>query len=147
MSEQHAINEFVDVSMEKIRSLIDSDTIMGSPILCQDGTTVIPVSKVSVGFGYGGSDLPTRTSKEYFGGGAGGGISVKPIGFLVIKDGHVQLMQMTMDADKSNVFIEKLPEMIDKISDVVSKIKTQVKSKPKNKKKLEDISEDSFTDE
>ncbi|MDE6657760.1 MAG: sporulation protein YtfJ [Oscillospiraceae bacterium] len=140
MSEQHAINEFIDVSMEKIRSLIDSDTMMGSPILCEDGTTVIPISKISVGFGYGGSDLPTRTNKEYFGGGAGGGISVKPIGFLVIKDGNVQLMQMTMEANKTNALIEKLPEMIDKVSDMVSKAKTQVKSKAK--KKSEEVSAD-----
>lgn len=129
---EHAINEFVGISMDKIRSLVDSDTMIGSPILCGDGTTVIPVSKVSVGFASGGSDLPTRTSKEYFAGGAGGGMSVKPIGFLVVKDGNVRLMQMTMDADKGNVLLEKLPEMIDKIGDMFSK----------DKKKSEDVSAD-----
>ncbi|MBD5143806.1 MAG: sporulation protein YtfJ [Oscillospiraceae bacterium] len=139
MSEQHVINEFVGTSMDKIRSLIDSDTMMGNPITCGDGTTVIPVSKISVGFASGGSDIPTRTSKEYFAGGAGGGISVKPVGFLVIKDEQVRLMQMTMEADKTNVFMEKVPEIIDKISDIVSKGKNQIKSKSKTKKKAEDI--------
>ncbi|MDE5737036.1 MAG: sporulation protein YtfJ [Oscillospiraceae bacterium] len=142
MSEQHVINEFVGTSMDKIRSLIDSDTMMGNPITCGDGTTVIPISKVSVGFASGGSDIPTRTSKEYFAGGAGGGMSVKPVGFLVIKDEQVRLMQMTMEADKTNVLMEKVPEIIDKISDMVSKGKNQIKSKSKDKKKTEDISAD-----
>ena len=87
MSER-AINSYMGVSMEKIRNMVDSNTMIGDPIPCGDGTTIIPVSKVSVGFASGGSDLPTRTAKEYFAGGAGGGISVKPIGFLVVKNGE-----------------------------------------------------------
>ena len=72
MSEQ-TINQFMGVSLEKIRSLVDSNTIIGDPITCGNETTVIPVSKISVGFASGGSDLPTRTQKNYFAGGAGGG--------------------------------------------------------------------------
>lgn len=120
---EHAINGFVGISMEKIRTMMDVNTMMGDPIVCGDGTTVIPVSKVSVGFGSGGSDLPTRTSKEYFSGGAGGGISIKPVGFLVVKDGDVKLVQMTMEADKFNVLLDMVPGLIEKVTSAISKKK------------------------
>lgn len=122
---EHAINGFMGVSMEKIRSLVDANTMMGDPITCPDGTTVIPISKVSVGFASGGSDLPTRTSKEYFAGGAGGGMSVNPIGFLVLQDGNVQLVQLTMGADKANVLLDMLPGLIDKVKEMIPKKKDE----------------------
>ena len=120
---EHAINSYMGISMEKIRSLVDANTMLGDPITCGDGTTVIPVSKVSVGFASGGSDLPTRTSKEYFAGGAGGGMSVKPVGFLVVKQGDVELIQLTMGADKGNVLLDMLPGLIDKVSGLFGKKK------------------------
>lgn len=122
MSER-TINQFMGVSMEKIRSLVDSNTIIGDPISCGDGVTIIPVSKISVGFASGGSDLPTRTQKEYFAGGAGGGMSVKPVGFLVVKNGEVELVQLTMNADKGNVMLDMLPGLIDKIAGLIKKDK------------------------
>lgn len=122
MSER-AINGFMGISMEKIRSLVDSNTIIGDPISCGDGVTVIPVSKISVGFASGGSDLPTRTQKDYFAGGAGGGMSVKPVGFLVVKGGDVQLMQLTLNADKGNLALEMLPDLIDKVAGYLKKDK------------------------
>ena len=118
---EHAINGFMGISMEKIRSVGDANTMIGDPIHCGDGTTVIPVSKVSLGFASGGSDLPTRTAKAYFAGGAGAGMSVKPIGFLVIQNGDVRLIQLSMNADKGNVALNMVPEIIDKISSLISK--------------------------
>lgn len=129
---EHTINQFMGVSMEKIRSLVDSNTIIGDPIACGDGVTIIPISKISVGFASGGSDLPTRTQKDYFAGGAGGGMSVKPVGFLVSKNGEVELMQLTMNADKGNVLLDMLPDLIDKISGLLKKDKgtEPVKAEP-----------------
>ncbi len=118
---EHAINGFVGISMEKIRNFVDTNTMMGDPINCKDGTTVIPISKISVGFGSGGSDLPTRTAKEYFAGGAGGGISIKPVGFLVAKDGDVKLVQLTMNADKANVLLDMVPGLVDKVISLIPK--------------------------
>ena len=69
MAEQHPINGLMDTSMEKIRELVDVNTIIGDPITSPDGTIIIPVSKVSFGFVAGGSDLPTKTPKEVFAGG------------------------------------------------------------------------------
>jgi sporulation protein YtfJ len=118
---EHAINGFMGISMEKIRSVVDANTMIGDPIHCGDGTTVIPVSKVSLGFASGGSDLPTRTAKEYFAGGAGAGMSVKPVGFLVVQNGDVRLIQLSMSADKGNVALNMVPDIIDKISGIISK--------------------------
>ncbi len=118
---EHAINGFMGISMEKIRSVVDANTMIGDPIQCGDGTTVIPVSKVSLGFASGGSDLPTRTAKEYFAGGAGAGMSVKPVGFLVVQNGDVRLVQLSMSADKGNVALNMIPEIIDKISALLPK--------------------------
>ncbi len=118
---EHAINGFMGISMEKIRSVVDANTMIGDPIQCGDGTTVIPVSKVSLGFASGGSDLPTRTAKEYFAGGAGAGMSVKPVGFLVVQNGDVRLVQLSMNADKGNVALNMIPEIIDKISALIPK--------------------------
>ncbi len=127
---EHAINGFMGISMEKIRSLVDANTMMGDPVSCGDGTTIIPVSKVSVGFASGGSDLPSRSSKDYFAGGAGGGMSVKPVGFLVVHNGEVELMQLTMGASKENVLIEKLPALIDKIKEMLPSKKGKGEAEP-----------------
>ena len=115
------LNDIIGTSLEKIKALADGETVIGSPITTPGGTTVIPVSKVSLGFASGGSDLPTRTAKEYFAGGAGAGMSVKPVGFLVIQNGDVRLIQLSMSADKGNVALNMVPDIIDKISGIISK--------------------------
>lgn len=113
---EHTINQFMGISMEKIRSMVDSNTMIGDPITCGDGTTVIPVSKVSLGFVSGGSDLPTRTTKEYFSGGAGAGMSVKPVGFLVVHGDMVKMIPVPSDGDKTGALVGMIPEAVEKIS-------------------------------
>ena len=83
----HPINGLIDSALQNLRNLVDANTIIGQPINAADGTTIIPVSKVSFGFASGGSDLPTTKQGEPFGGGAGGGVSIQPLGFLVIHQG------------------------------------------------------------
>ena len=77
-------------SFENLRTLIDVNSIIGDPINTQDGTVIIPVSKVTFGYGMGGSDLPTN-KREAFGGATAGGVTIQPIAFLIVKDGNVQL--------------------------------------------------------
>lgn len=132
---EHAINGFIGVSVEKIRNLVDTDTMIGKPIPCGEGLTVIPISKITVGFASGGSDLPTRTNKEYFAGGAGAGMSVKPVGFLVVKDGEVQMVQMSeKGGDSTSAIMDKIPVLIDKVSEVFKEKKSDKKEKVKVKK-------------
>ena len=96
----NAIEGILGVSMEKIREMVDVNTIIGDPISAPNGTTIIPVSKVSFGFASGGSDLPTQAA-EKFAGGAGAGVTVKPQAFIVIKtDGDVELLELVRQADR-----------------------------------------------
>ena len=140
---EHTINSFIGVSVEKIRNLVDTDTMMGKPISCGDGTTIIPISKISVGFASGGSDLPTRTNKEYFAGGAGAGMSVTPVGFLVVSNGEVRMVQMSeKGGDSAAAIMDKIPDLIDKVKDALSKDKKpdkKEKVKVKKSDKLETV--------
>jgi sporulation protein YtfJ len=130
MSEK--LNETIKNSMEHIKQMIDVNTVVGKPIDFPDGTHIIPVSKVSFGFGSGGSDLPTKSEKELFGGGTGAGVSIQPLAFIIIKsDGDVKLLQMSMSASKENAIINTIPDVIDKVSDMFSK------DKDKNEKSKE----------
>ncbi|MGN0585555.1 MAG: GerW family sporulation protein [Ruminococcus sp.] len=134
-NEKSKINQMMSITMEKIREMGDVETIIGDPIEAGD-TTIIPVSKVSYGFASGGSDLPAKQNpKDLFGGGAGAGVTVQPIAFLVVsKDGNVRLMQITDSDDKVSNIIRSVPELIDKISDMVKSRKDGKENKEEDKK-------------
>ena len=89
-----------------------------------DGTLILPVSKVSFGFASGGSDFPSKTPKELFGGGSGAGVSISPIAFLVVKDGNVRMIQLaSQDASTADRIINALPETLDKLQELFKKDK------------------------
>ena len=117
---EHPINDLMGVTMEKIREMVDVNTIVGTPITCADGATIIPLSKVSYGFASGGSDLPAKVEKDLFGGGSGAGISIQPVAFLVILNGEVKLMQLSIDASTPNALINLVPDVMEKISGFMS---------------------------
>lgn len=120
----HNLEALVKTATEKIKEMIDTETVIGTPITTSNGTTIIPVSKVSVGFGSGGSDLPTKQTKDLFGGGAGGGVTIQPLAFItVLPDGNVKLLQLTVNAPKENAALAMIPDIVDKISDMISKPK------------------------
>lgn len=114
------LEKLVDTAMQKIHELADCETVVGKPITA-DGTTIIPISKVSVGFTSGGSDLPTKGSKDLFGGGTAGGVTMQPIAFITITDGEVKLLQMSVNASKENALINMVPDVIDKITNFINK--------------------------
>ena len=107
------------VSMDKIREMVDVQTIIGDPILVGTEITIIPISKVSYGFASGGSDLPAKVPKDLFGGGTGAGVSIQPVAFLVVQNGDVRLLQMTEGGDTANNLIRTLPEVVNKVTDMV----------------------------
>ena len=120
-NEKHPISELMDSSLQNLRTLVDADTVVGEAITTPDGTVIIPVSKVSFGFASGGSDIPTIKQAGQFGGGAGGGVSVQPIAFLVIKDGHVELLQMNDSKTTADRIVTMAPEMVDKFAELFAK--------------------------
>lgn len=122
MNESTKIEALVNTAMTKLREIADCQTIVGKEVVTADGTTIIPISKVSFGFASGGSDLPTK-AKDTFGGGSGGGVSIQPMAFIVISNGEVKLLQMTANADKGNAIINMVPEVIDKVTAFLGKKK------------------------
>ena len=101
-------------TIQKIREMVDVNSVIGQPISTPDGVTIIPVSKVSAGFGGGGSDF---AKNEAFGGGVGGGVSVTPICFLIVKDGTVRMMPVATPANTTaDRIVEMVPDTLDKIS-------------------------------
>ena len=122
------VQELMASALEKMRDLVDSNTVIGSPIYTQDGTTILPVSKVSFGFVSGGTDFATKTQKDLFGGAASAGGSVTPVGFLVIKDGSVKLMQLAEGGATVDRLINMMPEVIDRVEGFIAN-KTGKKTK------------------
>lgn len=118
---EHPIQSLMTETMEKIKKMVDVDTIIGSPITTPDGTTVIPVSKVTFGFGSGGSDFISRNAKESapvcFGGGGGAGVTVSPVCFLIINKLGASILPINAQAETSvDRLIEMLPSAVNKVS-------------------------------
>lgn len=122
MSEKSA-GAILSATIEKIRNLVDTSTIIGEPIHADGGTTIIPVSKVTYGFASGGADFPSKDPKELFGGGGGAGVTITPVAFLVISDGEVTLKHITAYDNAAERVVNLVPEMFDKVTSLVNKSK------------------------
>ena len=111
----------LDSTIQRIREMVDVNSVIGQPITTPDGVTIIPVSKVSVGFGGGGSDFVNKTGGENpFGGGVGGGVNVTPFCFLIVKDGAVRMMPVAAPANTTpDRIVEMIPDTLDKIASFV----------------------------
>ena len=118
------VSELLGISMEKVKEMADINAIIGDPIKLEDGTTIIPISKVTYGFASGGSDLPSKYDKDLFGGGAGAGVSIKPEGFLVIApDGTARMVGMDSGSDPISNVLNNMPGIIEKVQGFISKKK------------------------
>ena len=112
----------LETTISKIREMVDVNSVVGDPITTADGVTIIPVSKVSVGFGGGGSDFTKNGSgaENPFGGGAGAGVKVTPICFLIVKDGNVRMMPVAAPASTTaDRIVEMVPDTLDKIASFI----------------------------
>ena len=122
---EHGVNGLMAETMEKIRSMVDVNTIIGDPIVTHDGTTLIPISKVTFGFGSGGTDFKSRNSSDTaplcFGGGGGAGVSISPVAFLIVSEGNARILPVNMPADNStDRLIEMIPDAVNGIQNFVS---------------------------
>ena len=125
---EHPINGLIGVTMDKIRELVNSDTIIGEPVSLPDGTTILPVSRVTFGVATGGSDFAAKQSKELFGGGSGAGVTVAPVAFLVVKDGNVRTIQLADPNNSLERAITMLPELVDKLAALLKKEKPEAQA-------------------
>ena len=123
---EHPIGSLMDTTMEKIKEMIDVNTIIGEPITSPDGTLIIPVSKVSYGFAAGGSDLPTKKeNKDCFGGGSGAGVTIQPVAFLTVYQGDVRLVSVDREEGTADKLVNMIPDVLKKVKGVFKKDKSE----------------------
>ncbi|MCH5201811.1 MAG: GerW family sporulation protein [Oscillospiraceae bacterium] len=125
---EHPIESLMGVTMQKIKEMVDVNTIIGDPITTPDGTVIVPVSKVSYGFASGGSDFPSKKDgKDCFGGGSGAGITINPVGFLTVSKGEIRMVGVGEKDGSLDKAIGMVPDLFDKVSDLFKKKKNNKK--------------------
>lgn len=122
--EKKPLNDLMETTMAKIREMVDSNAIVGTPITTPDGVTVIPVSRVSFGFGTGGSDYGKGSDK--FGGAGAAGVKIDPVSFLIIKDGVTRVVPVAIPAvGVADRVLDMVPEVVDRVESFVAKKKEE----------------------
>lgn len=121
MDKQQTVQELMANTLGKMRELVDSNTVIGTPITNESGVTIIPVSKISFGFVSGGTDFANDKQKDLFGGAASSGASITPVGFLVINGTSVKFMQVAEGNRTIDRLINMMPEVIDKLEALIGK--------------------------
>ena len=121
---KNSITEVMEASMAKIREMVDSNTIVGEPITTPDGVTLIPVSRLSFGFGCGGGDSGKQATQ--MGAGAGAGVRVEPMAFLVVKDGVTRMLPVAAPAITTvDRAIELVPQVLDRVESFIDRKKAE----------------------
>ena len=121
--EKNAISDLMGTSVAQIREMVDVNTVVGDPIQTPDGITIIPISKVTFGFGSGGSEYPIK-EKSGIGGGGAAAVKIEPIGFLTVKDGNVRMLNIGQPAGTTvDRLVEMIPDVIDRVQDFIEKNK------------------------
>ena len=125
MEKKAPLNDLMRSTMEKIHEMVDTNTIVGQPITTPDGVTLIPISKVSFGFGSGGADYGKVQPKD-FGGAAGAGVKIDPVAFLVIKEGTTRVLPVAVPASTTlDRVVEMVPDLMDKVEKYFDKKKEE----------------------
>ncbi len=124
--ENNKLDSLMRSTMEKIHEMADTNTIVGEPITTPDGVTLIPISKISFGFGSGGSDYGKNAADKNFGGGSGAGVKIDPVAFLVIKDGITRVMPVAVPPMSTvDRVIDMVPDLMDKVEKYFDKKKAK----------------------
>lgn len=118
---EHPIDGLMSSAMSNIKEMVDVNTIVGNPVTIPDGTTIIPISKVSFGFAAGGSEFSNGQEKQLpFGGGSGAGVTINPVGFLVASSNQVKFISVGQPT-ATDKLVDYMPEAIDKLQGMFGK--------------------------
>lgn len=123
------VNKIMENTLERLRDMVDVSTVIGEPIVT-GSVTLIPVSRISYGFGSGGTDLPSKQNSELFGGAGGGGVSITPIAFIVIENGKCRMMQINNYTSSADRAIAMIPELVDKVTELLKPETNENKEEP-----------------
>ncbi|MCR5577284.1 MAG: GerW family sporulation protein [Oscillospiraceae bacterium] len=124
--DKNPIGELMQNTMENVRSILKVDTVVGDPIYTPDGIMLVPISKISVGFGGGGVEFNQKkvTENRPYGGGNATGVKIEPIGFLIVKDGTVRMVNVTPPANTTvDRIIDLVPQVMDRVDAFIDKQK------------------------
>ncbi len=124
----HPINNLMETAMQSIKDMVDVNTIIGEAVEAKDGTIIVPISKVSFGFGAGGSDFGQKgisSGDSNFGGGSGGGATIEPVAFMVVGKEQIKLMPVEKNASPVEEIIDSVPTILDKIVNLFKKKKSE----------------------
>ncbi len=123
--EEHPIASLMSTAMESLQSVVETNTIIGDPMEAPDGSVIIPISKVGIGFAAGGSEFNSQSSESDetlpFGGGSGGGVSLTPVAFLIIKKDEMKLIRLDQENDLQEKLLEMTPKWMDKVEKMMKK--------------------------
>ncbi len=132
------LSDFMGTNFEKVKSMVDANMVVGDPIVTPDGATILPISRIHVGIGGGGTEITIKnmTGQYPFGGGAGAGVSVTPVAFLIIRQGAVRMLPIAEPASSTiDRLLDAVPDLIDKIMNYVN----EAKEKKAASERMEDI--------
>ncbi|OEF98498.1 GerW family sporulation protein [Desulfuribacillus alkaliarsenatis] len=122
---EHPIKSLMSTAMENIKGMIDVNAIVGDAVKAPDGSLIIPISKVGFGFAAGGTEFDIGETDKIgsypFGGGSGGGVSISPVAFLVIRNGDIRLLSLDNNTHLLNRIIDLTPEVVEKIQKAINK--------------------------
>ena len=124
MDNLNPIGELMQTTMENVKNILKVDTVVGDPIFTPDGITLVPVSRISVGFGGGGLEFGNKKAGEArpYGGGNATGVKIDPIGFLVIKEGNIRMVNIMPPANTTvDRIIALVPQVIERVDNVLNK--------------------------
>ena len=122
---EHPIGELMQTAMASIKDMVDVNTVIGEPVQASGGATIIPLRKVSFGYVTAGGDLSTQEKAKHaaepvdfpFAGGSGAGVSVQPVGFLVVQDGSVRMLPATC-ATVADRVVELIPTVMEDVKNL-----------------------------
>ncbi len=125
--DNHPIENLMKSTMESIKDMIDVNTVVGEPVTAYDGTVIIPISKVSFGFASGGTEFENtreveKASRHPFGGGSGAGISIRPVGFLVVRGDSIRMLPVDQHSTYDKI-VDTIPQLMDMFKDMFKKDK------------------------
>ena len=123
------VSDVLSASMSKVREMVDANTVVGSPITVGEGTTLIPISKINFALAYGGADMAAKLAGQSgtFGGGAGCGVKIIPVAFVLVQGERVRVLPIDEPANTAiERMVEQLPMLVDKISELITGGKTDI---------------------
>lgn len=121
MEKKNPLSDLMRSTLDKVREMVDTNTIVGQPITTADGVTLIPISRVNIGFGGGGGDYG-KAQPRGFGGGSGAGVKIDPVAFLVIKDGITRVLPVAIPpASTVDRVIDMVPDLLDRVENFFDK--------------------------